>query len=275
MSDWWRRKKVMIMGVINVTPDSFSDGGKFFNRDQALSQAEKLIAEGADILDIGGESTRPGAMAVSADEEINRVLPVIEALRNCGVPLSVDTRHAATMREAIAAGAGMINDVTALRGDKNSKAVIAENTVPVCLMHMKGEPRTMQDNPHYDDVVAEVKEFFATNIAACAAAGIARERIIIDPGIGFGKKLEHNLALLRALHEFTAGDIPLLIGVSRKRFIDELCDVPDPAARLPGTIAACLQAVTQGARILRVHDVAAMRQALTIHEALRPQDGLT
>lgn len=256
---------VKIMGIVNVTPDSFSDGGAFYDPQAAIAHGLQLVADGADILDIGGESTRPGAAPVTPEEEWARIGPVIDGLRVCGVPLSVDTRHAATMRRAVAAGAGMLNDVTALRGDPDSLSVVAASChVPVCLMHMKGEPRTMQDDPHYDDVMAELVAFFDERIAACVAAGIAKERLIVDPGIGFGKALEHNLTILRDLSVLTRWDIPVLVGVSRKRFINELCAVPHAADRDPGTVAASLHAVAQGARIVRVHNVAMMRQALTV-----------
>lgn len=264
---WWRGDKALIMGVVNVTPDSFSDGGQFHDAHAAIAQGEALVAAGADILDIGGESTRPGAAPVEADEEWRRIGPVIAGLRDCGVPLSVDTRHAVTMRRALDAGAGMINDVTALRGDTDAVGVVAQADVPVCLMHMQGEPRSMQDNPCYDDVVAVVCAFFEERIKTCVAAGIAAERIIIDPGIGFGKNLDHNIALLRAVPRLR-GMAPVLIGVSRKRFIGELTGEQNAAARDPGTIAASLRAVAAGAGIIRVHNVTAMKQALTVFEAV-------
>ncbi|MBU0799398.1 MAG: dihydropteroate synthase [Alphaproteobacteria bacterium] len=269
MTAWWRADKTLIMGVVNVTPDSFSDGGQFINADKAIEHGLQLVREGADVLDIGGESTRPGAAAVSVEDECARILPVIEGLRDCGVPLSIDTRHAATMRAAIRAGAGMINDVTALRGEEDSMAAVAESDLPVCLMHMQGEPQSMQDNPHYNNVMDDLLAFFEERIAACEKNGIAREQIVIDPGIGFGKRLDHNLDILRNVSVLRKWDIPILIGVSRKRFINELCNVPDPSLRGPGTIAASLQAVAQGANIIRVHDVAAMRQALTVFDAVR------
>lgn len=267
ISGWWRDGKVRIMGIVNVTPDSFSDGGDFAAAADAVAHGLRLVAAGADILDIGGESTRPGAAAIDPATEWARIGPVIEGLQDCGVPLSVDTRHALTMRRALAAGAGMINDVTALRGDADSLTTVAQGDYPVCLMHMKGEPRTMQDNPHYNDVIAEIRDFFAERIETCERAGLDRNRIVIDPGIGFGKNLVHNLTLLRELGSLLCGDVPVLVGVSRKRFINELCTVPDPAARGPGTIAASLRAVDNGATIIRVHDVAAMKQALTVYQA--------
>lgn len=265
---WWKADRALVMGVVNVTPDSFSDGGRFIDPAHAVAHARALIAQGADILDIGGESTRPGAQPVDAEEECGRIIPVIEALRNCGVPLSVDTRHATTMRESIRAGAAMINDVTALRGEEDSMRVIAESDLPVCLMHMQGEPQSMQDNPRYNNVVEDVVQFFDERIAACEKNGIARERIIVDPGIGFGKNLEHNLTLLRNVSQMRKWGVPILIGVSRKRFIGELTGEKNAGDRDPGTVAASLHAVAQGAGIVRVHNVGAMKQALTVQHNL-------
>lgn len=265
---WWKADHALVMGVVNVTPDSFSDGGRFIDPAQAIAHARALIADGADILDIGGESTRPGAQPVSVDEECARIIPVIEALRDSGVPVSVDTRHAATMKEAAAAGAAMINDVTALGGDQDSMKVVAGSGLPVCLMHMQGEPQSMQDNPRYNNVVEDVIQFLDEKIALCEKNGIARESIIVDPGIGFGKNLEHNLTLLRNVSQFARWGVPILIGVSRKRFIGEISGVTNAADRDPGTIAASLHAVAQGARIVRVHNVAAMKQALRVQERL-------
>lgn len=265
---WWKAERAQVMGVVNVTPDSFSDGGRFIDPAHAIAHARALIADGADILDIGGESTRPRAQPVGVDEECARIIPVIAALKDSGVPVSVDTRHAETMRAAIAAGAAMINDVTALDGDKDSMKVVAESGLPVCLMHMQGQPQSMQDNPRYNNVVKDVIQFFDERIALCEENGIARESIIVDPGIGFGKNLEHNLTLLRNVSQFAKWDVPILIGVSRKRFIGEIAGVANAADRDPGTIAASLQAVAQGARIVRVHNVAAMKQALRVYESL-------
>jgi dihydropteroate synthase len=265
---WWKADRARVMGVVNVTPDSFSDGGRFIDPARAVAHARDLIAQGADILDIGGESTRPGAQPVSAEEECARIIPVIEALKDCGVPISVDTRRAATMRAAIAAGAAMINDVTALAGDEDSMKIVADSRLPVCLMHMQGEPQSMQDNPRYNNVVEDVIHFFDEKIALCEKNDIARERIIVDPGIGFGKNLEHNIALLRNVSQFGKWGCVILVGVSRKRFIGEIADVKNAADRDPGTIAASLQAVAQGARIVRVHNVGAMTQALKVAEAL-------
>lgn len=249
------------MGIVNVTPDSFSDGGRFYSSAQALDHALRLIDDGADILDIGGESTRPGAQAVSEQVELDRILPVLEGLCDCGVPISVDTMKPAVMRAALAAGAAMINDVSALQSD-GALAAVRDSDCAICLMHMQGEPRHMQDAPQYQDVASEVYAFLAERIAACEAAGIARERLCIDPGFGFGKTLEHNLALLRGLPRL-AELAPVLVGVSRKRMIGEITGraMED---RLAGSVAAALRAIENGAAIVRVHDVAATVDALKI-----------
>jgi len=257
-----------IAGILNVTPDSFSDGGEFFDAARAIDHGLRLVEEGADLLDIGGESTRPGAQPVSADEEIARVVAVIEALaRQTTVPIAIDTSKPGVMRAAVAAGAGFINDVRALRDDGALDAA-ADLKVPVCLMHMQGEPRTMQDDPHYDDVVSEVRRFLAERIFACEMSGIDKKRIIADPGFGFGKTLEHNLALLRALDEFSALGVPLLAGLSRKAMIGALTGRDKHAERAAGSAAAALIAVQKGAAIVRVHDVAATRDALAVWEAV-------
>ena len=257
------------MGIVNVTPDSFSDGGRFYSPGsplQALDHARRLIDAGADILDVGGESTRPGALPVAEHEELDRILPVLEGLRGCGVPVSVDTLKPTVMRAALAAGASMINDVNALQEPGTIEAVRASGCA-ICLMHRQGEPRTMQDAPQYGDVVGEVRAFLAGRMAACEAAGIARSRLCIDPGFGFGKTLEHNLALLRGLPRL-AELAPVLVGVSRKRMIGEITGraVED---RLAGSVAAALRAVENGAAIVRVHDVAATVDALKIWEETR------
>jgi len=254
------------MGIVNVTPDSFSDGGRFYSSDQALDHARRLIDAGADALDIGGESTRPGAQGVSEQEELERILPVLEGLRDCGVTLSVDTMKPAVMRAALAAGATMINDVRALQAPGALEAV-RDSDCAVCLMHMQGEPRSMQDAPQYGDVLQEVYGFLAARIAACGAAGVARDRLYIDPGFGFGKTLEHNLALLRGLPRL-AELAPVLVGVSRKRMLGEITGRPVDE-RLAGSIAAALRAVEKGAAIVRVHDVAATVDALKIWERTR------
>ncbi len=262
---------VAVMGVVNVTPDSFSDGGKFMDPEHATAHGFDLIAEGADILDIGGESTRPGAEPVSADEELRRVLPVVERLRQTGVLLSIDTAKAAVARAALEAGAHIVNDVTALRGDPEMADVVADFSAGVVLMHMQGTPRTMQANPTYKDVVSEIREFFSERRRAAHAAGIADECIVFDPGIGFGKTVEHNLAILRRLGEFLLLGRPVLAGPSRKSFIGKVLDVPVDD-RLEGTAAAVAVAVWNGAAIVRVHDVRAMKRVAQMTAAVR--DGL-
>ena len=261
----------LIMGVVNVTPDSFSDGGRYESTESAVAHARALLSEGADILDIGGESTRPGSIPVGLEEERRRVLPVLEALADCGVPISVDTRKPDLMREAIGAGASLINDISALE-EPGAIEVIGTASVAVCLMHKQGEPRTMQDHPHYEDVVREVREFLAQRIEAALDAGIARERIVIDPGFGFGKAFEHNLALLRELKSLTTLGVPVLAGLSRKGMLGSITgrDVGD---RVHGSVAAALLAVEAGARLVRVHDVAATRDALAVWCAIRGRIG--
>ena len=260
------------MGVVNTTPDSFSDGGSYLDRDAAIARARQLIDDGADILDIGGESSRPGAQAVSEDEELRRVLPVIENLAGGSIPLSIDTRRARVMREALAAGASMVNDIQALRGEGALEAV-ARSGCAVCLMHMQGDPATMQRAPEYVDVVSEVKAFLAERIAAAEAAGIARERIVVDPGFGFGKTAMHNLSMLRRLHEFSALGLPLLAGLSRKSTLGTVTGRPT-GERLAASLAAALLAAQGGATILRAHDVRETRDALAVWLAVRdvPQD---
>ena len=260
-------ERPLVMGVVNVTPDSFSDGGLHASTEQAVAHARRLAAEGADILDIGGESTRPGAQAVGLDEERRRVLPVLVALAGCGVPLSVDTRKPELMTEAFAAGAAMVNDVTALRAPA-ALAAVARSTVAVCLMHMQGEPRTMQENPTYRDVVHEVRDFLAQRVAAVERAGVARDRIVVDPGFGFGKTVEHNLALLRALGEFRSLGVALMAGLSRKAMLGKLTG-REPRERIHGSVAAALLAAQNGAQIVRVHDVAATRDALAVWQAVK------
>ncbi len=257
-----------ILGVINVTPDSFSDGGANESVDAAVAHGLRLVAEGADALDIGGESTRPGAAEVPADVEIARVVPVIERLaRETSVPIGIDTSKPEVMRAAVAAGAGLVNDVYALRRDGALEAAGGLG-VPVILMHMQGEPRTMQDAPHYDDAVGEVRRFLADRIFACELAGIPKSRIVADPGFGFGKTLEHNLALLAGLDAFADLGVPLLAGMSRKRMIGELTG-RDIHERAVGSVAAHLIAAERGASLLRVHDVAPMRDALAVWTAVR------
>jgi dihydropteroate synthase len=254
------------MGIINCTPDSFSGDGLVLDTRRAVEQGHQFIAEGADLLDIGGESSRPGALAVAEDEELRRVIPVFEALRNCAVPLSIDTMKPEVMRQALAAGASMINDIYALRAP-GALEVAAASDAAVCLMHMQGLPVTMQADPRYDDVVAEVAAFLAERADAARAAGIAEERIVIDPGFGFGKSAEHNLALLRDLDALTILGFPVLVGLSRKSVLGKLTG-RKVTERLPASIAAGLVALAKGARILRVHDVAATRDALAVWQAV-------
>jgi dihydropteroate synthase len=256
----------LVMGVVNVTPDSFSDGGRHDSIDAAIAHARRLVAEGAQLLDIGGESTRPGAAPVAPDEEIARVVPVVDALRDCGVPLSVDTRHPETMRTVLERGVDMINDVGALRA-RGAIEAVRESGCGLCLMHMQGEPGTMQQAPAYGDVVSEVGQFLRERADALVAAGVSRERIVVDPGIGFGKTLRHNLLLLEAMDELAAAGQPVLVGVSRKSMIGALTDRPADR-RLAGSLAAMLAAVARGAAIVRVHDVAESRDALRVWQAI-------
>ena len=260
-----------IMGVVNVTPDSFSDGGLHASADAAIAHARQLADDGADILDIGGESTRPGSDAVSAEEEAARVLPVIEGLKGAGAVLSVDTRKSTIMKKAATAGAHIINDVSALTHDAESLRSAAASGLPVILMHARGDPKTMQDDPAYADVLLEVYDYLARRIAVCEEAGISRAMIIADPGIGFGKTVEHNLALLDGLSLFHGLGVGLLLGASRKRFIGTLSGEGDARKREPGSIAAALAALGQGIQIVRVHDVAVARQAITIWNAIHAQ----
>ncbi len=255
------------MGVVNVTPDSFSDGGLFLDALAAIDHALSLHAEGAEILDIGGESTRPGAAPVGAEEELRRVLPVIERLAQSGAQLSIDTSKAAVASAALAAGASMLNDVTAFRGDPEMASVVASAGCDCCLMHMLGEPRTMQQDPRYDDVVGEVKSFLEQRLAFAVAEGIAEERVMLDPGIGFGKTIEHNLTLLNRLDELVAIGRPIVVGTSRKSFLGRLTGRLDPADRVPGTIATNVLAYERGARVFRVHDVAPVHDALVVTAA--------
>ncbi len=257
----------VVMGVLNVTPDSFSDGGRYFNRVEAIQRAEDMIAEGAAIIDIGGESTRPNSEAVSLQAELDRVMPVIEALANHSpIPISVDTSKSEVMRAALEAGVGMINDVRALR-EPGALEVLANSDASVCLMHMQGSPATMQRDPRYRDVCSEVKQFLESRIRACEHAGIARERIVVDPGFGFGKTLAQNLLLLRRLEQLGKLDRPILVGISRKSMLGAVLDVP-LGERLAGGLAAATLAAWQGAKIIRAHDVKATVQALQICDAV-------
>jgi dihydropteroate synthase len=259
----------LIMGILNVTPDSFSDGGRLSSAQAAIEHALKLQEAGADILDVGGESTRPGAAAVPVEEEIRRVLPVIEALAGRGCVVSVDTMKPEVMRAALDAGAAMVNDVMALRAPGALEAVAASDAA-VCLMHMQGEPQRMQQAPRYVDVVEEVRQFLQDRVAACEAAGIGRERMVIDPGFGFGKTLEHNLALLRHLDRLAELGLPVLAGLSRKSMLGALTGRSVDEREFAG-VAAHLMAVARGAKIVRVHNVAAMRDALAIWNAVEEQ----
>ncbi len=265
------KRRPLLMGIVNVTPDSFHDGGRHETAAAAIAHAHRLISEGADLIDLGGESTRPGASPISADAELARVAPVLEALRETGVPVSVDTRQPAVMRAVLAAGAAMINDVQALRADGAIAAVVGTDA-SVCLMHMQGQPRTMQAAPRYDDVVAEVLAFLRARIDACEEAGIARSRVIVDPGFGFGKRIEDNVALLRALPRLAALGVPVLVGVSRKSMIGTMTGRTATDDRLAGSVAAALWAARHGAAVLRVHDVAATRDVLAVWRQLEGEE---
>ena len=262
-------RRPLVCGVLNVTPDSFSDGGRFHSFDRAVERGRTLAAEGADLIDVGGESTRPGSRPPTLAEELDRVVPVVEALgRQVPVPLSVDTSRPEVMREAVAAGASMVNDVRALRSPGALEAA-AELGVPVCLMHMQRSPESMQEDPRYRDVVVEVRTFLAERMRACLAAGIRQEHLVVDPGFGFGKTLTHNVALLASLDAFTGLGVPVMVGLSRKSVLGQLTGrtVGD---RLPGSLAAAIVAVQRGATLLRVHDVAATRDVLAVLDAAGP-----
>ena len=258
-----------IMGILNVTPDSFSDGGLFNAPDAALTQARAMVAEGADILDIGGESTRPGAVTVDVDQEIARTVPVIAAIRaDGGTPISIDTRKARVAQAALAVGASLVNDVSAFTFDPGMAHATAQMGAPCCLMHAQGDPATMQDAPTYDDVMLDVYDFLETRILSAEAAGIRRDQIIVDPGIGFGKTQDHNLTLLKNLSIFHGLGCAILLGASRKRFIGTLGNAPDVRDRMPGSVAIALHGIRQGMQILRVHDTLATRQAMSLHMAV-------
>ncbi|MFM8469670.1 MAG: dihydropteroate synthase, partial [Limisphaerales bacterium] len=261
-------------GVLNVTPDSFSDGGKFLSVEAALDRAAQMIREGADLLDIGGESTRPGATPVSAEEEIRRVVPVIQRLAaQSQVPVSIDTQKPEVAEAALRAGASIVNDIAANRTDDAMGRVVAEFRAGYVTMHMQGTPQTMQQNPTYADVTRDVDEFFADRLAHLETLGVRREQVVLDPGIGFGKTLEHNLALLRALPRFAHHGRPLLLGVSRKSFLGKLTGADSPAERLPGALACAALAVRDGVQILRAHDVRETVAAARVAEALSPATG--
>ena len=260
-------ERPLIMAIINVTPDSFSGDGVWRDVDQAVRSAERAIAEGADILDLGGESTRPGASPVSEQEELDRVIPLVERLADCPIPVSVDTFKPVVMRAALAVGASLINDISGFRAPGAIEAV-RESDAALCVMHMKGEPRDMQRDPQYEDVVAEVLEFLGERVDALLAAGVRRERLLLDPGFGFGKTLEQNLAMMRALDRFIATGYPQLIGVSRKSMIGAITGKPT-SERVAGSVAAAMLGVELGARIVRVHDVAPTRDAIAVWQAVR------
>ena len=256
------------MGIVNVTPDCFSDGGMYLSTQKAIAHARNLIEEGADILDIGGESTRPGSQAVSINEEIDRVIPVLEALVNTGTPISIDTSKPQVMKYAIEAGAFMINDVNALRSPGALETVAENNHVRICLMHMQGTPRNMQENPQYKEIISEVKEFLQQRIDAAKAMGISQDRLIIDPGFGFGKTLRNNFELLNHLDTFTSLEVPVLAGISRKSMLGAITG-NNVNYRIHESVAAALLAATKGAKIIRVHDVKASKDTLAIYHAMK------
>ncbi len=260
----------IVMGIVNVTPDSFYDGGKRFDNAKAVADALEMVDFGAEILDIGGESTRPGAQPVALEEELRRVLPVIRELRkNSNVPISIDTYKEAVARAALDAGADIVNDISALRFDPEMAALVASEKVPLILMHMQGVPRTMQVEPHYQDVVREVQDFLAQRIRTAKEAGVPTERIIVDPGIGFGKTAAHNLALLKDLGSLNSLGQPLLVGISRKAFIGKILNAAGPEERLEGSLAAAVAAALSGANIVRAHDVSETHRALRVADAIR------
>lgn len=256
------------MGIVNITPDSFSDGGRYLSTHKAIQHARNLIKEGADIVDIGGESTRPGSLPVSIDEELDRVIPVLEALRDTQIPVSIDTSKPEVMKEAIKAGAFMINDVNALRNPGALEVIAQNHHIRACLMHMQGIPQNMQQQPKYIHVVDEVKDFLQQRINAAIAAGISKDRLIIDPGFGFGKTLQHNLTLLNQLNQLEIRGIPILVGISRKSMLGAITG-NSVDNRLHESIASALLAVIKGAKIVRVHDVKATKDALAVHTALQ------
>jgi len=258
-----------VMGIVNVTPDSFSDGGRYLGVEAAIAHARRLAAEGAAIIDIGGESTRPGAGAVSPEEEIDRTIPVIRVLAEEGVRVSIDTRHAAVMKAAVEAGASIINDISALEGDPDSLAVAARSGASVVLMHMRGQPADMQLAPHYENAPREVHDYLAARLEACLAAGIAEDKLCVDPGIGFGKSVEHNVQLLATLDDLHSLGVPVLLGVSRKSFIGALSRQEPADRRVGGSLAAALAGLDRGVKILRVHDVAETVQAVAVWHAIK------
>ncbi|PCI56201.1 MAG: dihydropteroate synthase [Alphaproteobacteria bacterium] len=262
------RDAPLIMGIVNVTPDSFSDGGVYLAADKAIEHGKLLLKEGADILDIGGESTRPNAETVSVEEEIERVSPVIEGLAAYAPYISIDTRNAATMQAAIQAGANIINDVSGLTHDPDSADIVAQSGLPVCIMHMQGNPQTMQNAPAYKNVIDEIMAFFEERLAFCSRRNIGSKNIILDPGIGFGKTLEHNLLIIKNINKFKVFNCPVLLGTSRKSFIGNLCCEPKPEGRIFGSISAALYGLENSVDIFRVHDVKETKQAFTVHHAI-------
>ena len=263
-----RTGQPVVMGILNVTPDSFSDGGEFFDPSAAVTQTQKMIADGADIIDIGAESTRPGSRPIGEDEQIDRLRNILPAIANLKTLVSIDTTSSKVASFALDAGATIINVISAGRDDPEILTLSAKRNVPIILMHMLGQPKTMQDQPHYDNVVTEVRDFLANRIDAAESAGIPRKHCIVDPGIGFGKLLEHNLALLAGVKTLLELDCPVLIGPSRKRFIGELTGTSDPHERISGTVASCIETLRQGATIFRVHDVAELVSAIKVAQAI-------
>ena len=260
--------RTLVMGIVNVTPDSFSDGGSFLDTASAVDHGARLAEEGADVLDVGGESTRPGAAEVPVDDELERVVPVVEQLvKQVDVPVGVDTRKAEVARRGLDAGAAIVNDVTA-GSDADMFGVVRETGAGLVLMHMRGDPQTMQDDPRYDDVVTEVRDYLASRIGSAVAAGVPRAQLCVDPGIGFGKNLDHNLAILRAIASFRELRTPVLVGASRKRFIGQLTGVDDPADRIEGTAGAVAWCAAQGVDVVRVHDVLQMRRVVNVVDAI-------
>lgn len=268
---WDLSSRTHLMGVLNVTPDSFSDGGKFFKLDEAIRQGIRLAEEGADIIDIGGESTRPGSEPVPLEEELQRVIPVIEELaKRTDIPISIDTYKSKVAKEALGSGASMVNDISALRFDAEMKRLLAEYKVPVVLMHIKGTPKNMQDNPHYENVIEEIKNYLKESIRIAKEAGIEEDKTIVDPGIGFGKNLEDNLKILKNLNEFLSLGKPLMIGVSRKSFIGKILNLP-VEERLEGSLAALAIGIVNGANILRVHDLKESKRVANLMDAILKQ----
>ncbi len=262
-------EQTYLMGVLNVTPDSFSDGGEFDTPNAALEQAQRLVDAGADIIDIGGQSTRPGAQTISEAEELQRLLPVVEAVRSSlNVPISVDTTRASVAQRAVEAGVDLVNDISGGTFDPEMLPIVAQLHVPIVLMHMRGTPQTMQQLTDYQDLIGEIYQFLQDRIATALAAGIERSHLIIDPGIGFAKNFEQNLSILRQLSTFRSLDVPILVGVSRKSFIGNILNQPNPKARVWGTAAACCSAIAAGADILRVHDVSEMRDVCLVADTI-------